>query len=39
VVNHKAHSQGNQHSQGNLLPIQQLSSSVVEAVVVVLETK
>ena len=28
-----------QHSQGNLLPIQRLSSSVVEAVVVVLETK
>jgi len=39
VVNHKVHSLGNQHSQGNLLPIQQLSSSVVEAVVVVLETK
>ena len=35
----QGHSLGNQHSQGNLLPIQQLSSSVVEAVVVVLETK
>ena len=38
VVNHRSQP-GNQHSQGNLLPIQQLSSSVVEAVVVVLETK
>ena len=31
--------QGNQHSLGNLLTHQQHNSSVVEAVVVVLETK